>query len=115
MVVAVFEELASSPAGMEASKFCDAYGLLPGHARMQANAEQAYTQADMAGSATWIDVPRHLYQPEWDPEERYVMRMVKALYGHPAAGCYWEAHCHQRVLRCGFSLIGDCAEWRSCY
>ena len=43
------------------------------------------------------------------------MRMVKALYGHPVAGCYWEAHCHQRVPQCGFSLIGNCAEWRSCY
>jgi len=49
---AVFEELASSPAGMEASKFCDAYGLIPGHAIMQADAEQAYTQADMRGNET---------------------------------------------------------------
>ena len=107
---AVFEEFASSPAGMEASKFSDAYGLIPGNSIMQADADQAYTQADMAGKAeTWIDVPKHLYAASWDPQQRYVMRMDKALYGHPAAGSYWEAHCHKRVLQCGFVPIGECS------
>jgi len=82
---------------------------------MQADAEQAYTQADMRGNETWIDVPKHLYQSHWDPNERYVMRMDKALYGHPAAGSYWESHCHERVLQCGFTPIGECSEWNSCY
>ena len=42
---AMFEDLASSPAGMEASKFCDAYGMIAGHRSEAADAEQAYTQA----------------------------------------------------------------------
>ena len=47
---AVFEALASSPAGMEASRFVDAYGLMTDddgneHHTQQADAEQAYTQA----------------------------------------------------------------------
>ena len=54
---AVFEEMPSSPASMEASRFCDAYGSLPGHIIMQADAEQAYPQAELGGNTeTWIKV-----------------------------------------------------------
>ena len=42
---ALFKELRSSPASMEASKAVDAYGLLPGHLIQQADDQQAYTQA----------------------------------------------------------------------
>ena len=48
---AVFSELSSSPATMEAGKFCDAYGLLPGHTSEQADATQAYTQSFLKGAA----------------------------------------------------------------
>ena len=41
----VFEKLTSSPAGMEAFRFCDFYGCLPGHVSQQADAEQTHTQA----------------------------------------------------------------------
>ena len=48
---AIFEALASSPAGMEAARFVDAYGLMTTddvkHIIQQADAEQAYTQAKM--------------------------------------------------------------------
>ena len=55
---AVFEEMTSSPASMEASRFCDAFGSLPGHKIMQAYAEQSYTQAELnSKNATWIKVP----------------------------------------------------------
>ncbi len=49
---AVFEELASRLAGMEASKFCDAYGMLEGRVLEQANGEQAYCQAWMECTET---------------------------------------------------------------
>ena len=42
---AIFAELGSSPATMEAARAADAYGLLSGHAVQQSDAEQAYTQA----------------------------------------------------------------------
>lgn len=42
---ALFDELGSSPASMEASKAVDAFGLLPGHCIEQADAQQAYTQS----------------------------------------------------------------------
>ena len=41
---ALFSELGSSPATMEAGKVLDAYGSQPGHAGQQADGKQAYTQ-----------------------------------------------------------------------
>ena len=40
--VAIFQELGSSPAAVEAGKAADFYGLLPGHLTEQSDAEQAY-------------------------------------------------------------------------
>ena len=54
---AVFQDLGSSPASMEAGKLCDAYACMPGHAMQQADSEQAYIQADLTGTETWISLP----------------------------------------------------------
>ena len=43
--IALFQELSSSPATMEAGKAADTYGMLPGQTIQQADAVQAYTQA----------------------------------------------------------------------
>ena len=45
---ALFAELGSSPASMASAKAVDAFGLLPGHCKQYADAEQAYTQAAYA-------------------------------------------------------------------
>ena len=45
--VALFTALSSAPASLEASKFVDAVGLQPGFDLMQADAKQAYVQADL--------------------------------------------------------------------
>ena len=92
---------------MEASKAVDAYGLLPGHIIEQADAQQAYTQAMLGdkipGSKsqtpcqvsvnTWVRLPPECRTPAmakmWDP----VVPLIRALYGHPDAGGYWERHC----------------------
>ena len=42
---AIFQELGSCPATMEAARCADAYGLLHGHTVQQSDAERAYTQA----------------------------------------------------------------------
>ena len=55
--VAIFQELASQPATLEASCAADAYGCLEGHTIEQADAEQAYVQADMKGAPTWVCLP----------------------------------------------------------
>ena len=40
---AIFAELGSNPATMDAARAADAYGLFPGHCVQQSDAEQAYT------------------------------------------------------------------------
>ncbi len=54
---ALFQDLGSAPASMEASKAADAYGSLPGHDVEQADAEQAYIQSDYPGVPTWVALP----------------------------------------------------------
>ena len=114
---AIFEALASSPAGIEASRFVDAYGCMStdgeAHIIEQADAEQAYTQANMDSlHPTWIRVPPHLRTPEMNknPGEQWVMPLVKALYGHPQAGVFWERRLHAAVLEGGFTSLGTCGE-----
>jgi hypothetical protein len=46
---AVFEDLGNSPATMDASRAADCYGCAPGHSIQQADAEQAYIQAESEG------------------------------------------------------------------
>ena len=57
---AAFQELCSGPATMEAARCADAYGLMLGHDVQQADAEQAYTQAEIEGTPTWVRLPRDL-------------------------------------------------------
>ena len=44
---------------------------------------------------------------------RPVVRLVKALYGHPNAGAYWESECSQRVRNLGYQPIGS--NWPSVF
>ena len=55
---AIFQELGSNPATMEGARAADGYGLLPDHDVKQSDAEQAYTQAWLGGTETWIILPR---------------------------------------------------------
>ncbi len=41
-----------------------------------------------------------------------MVRLVRALYGHPDSGTFWEKHCHNRFLSVGFQPIQS---WPSCY
>ena len=44
-----------------------------------------------------------------------VCPLIRALYGHPNSGAYWEQRCESKVLKEGFTHIGEAGEWRSCY
>ena len=63
--VALFQELSSCPATMQASKAADAFGCLPGHAIEQADAKQAYIQALLGGTETWVRLPREAWPGKW--------------------------------------------------
>ena len=62
---AIFPDLGSCPATMEAARAGDAYGCLPGHAAEQCDAEQAYTQAMLCGTDTWVRIPKDQWPASW--------------------------------------------------
>ena len=109
---AMFQELGSSPAAIEAGKSADFYGLIPGHATEQSDAEQAYTQSILEGTETWVMLPRDRWPPSWHGMRNPVCPLRLALYGHPDSGGFWERHCEAHVKSVGFEPITD---WRSCF
>ena len=56
---AIFSELGSSPASMEAAKVIDVFGSQPGYSKQQADVKQAYTLALFKGVETWVRLPKH--------------------------------------------------------
>jgi hypothetical protein len=54
---AIFAEIASCPATLEAGKAADGYGLISGHDVQQADGESAYTQAKLGGKRHGADFP----------------------------------------------------------
>ena len=92
---------------MEASKNIDCYGCFPGHNIEQADAEQAYIQAELTGTETWVCVPEEAWPDSWwktvdgvkvPVYDRPVCRLLRALYGHPDSGTMWEKHCHKTIF-----------------
>ena len=116
---AMFQDQGSAPATMEAAKFCDMYGLFPDHDIEQADAEQAYVQAELRGPPTYVVLPEDGLptNPEllakFRSMKQPVVRLRKALYGHPDSGTFWEEHCDKKVRSCGFIPISE--SWPSCY
>ena len=94
---AIFAELGSSPASMEAAKIIDVYGSQPNFSKQQADARQAYTQALFQGVETWVRLPRNRWPKEWEGFEDPVCPLMLALYGHPDSGGIWENHCASRL------------------
>ena len=54
---AQFQDLGSAPATVEASRLCILKGLLPGNKIEQADAMQAYIQAELGGTETCVEIP----------------------------------------------------------
>jgi hypothetical protein len=89
---AVFQNLGSSPSNMEAGKAVGCYGCVVGHDIEQADAEQAYIQADIEGTTTWVALPPEAWPESWyvgkgdkrKPRyQRPVVLLKKALYWAP--------------------------------
>ena len=94
---AIFAELGSSPASMEAARIIDVYGSQPNFSKQQADARQAYTQALFQGVETWVRLPRSRWPKEWQGFEDPVCPLMLALYGHPDSGGIWENHCASQL------------------
>ena len=62
---AIFQDLGSCLATMEASKAADFYGLAPGFAVEIAGAVQAYIQAELSGTPCWVCLPPEARPDSW--------------------------------------------------
>ena len=102
---AIFAELGSSPASMEAGKVIDVFGSQPGYSKQQADSRQAYTQALFKGVETWVRLPRNRWPPEWEKFADPVCPLRLALYGHPDSGGIWEQHCTKQLESIGFTAV----------
>ena len=80
-MVALFSELGSAPANMEASKALDCYGSAPGNKIKQGDGKQAYTQTTLKGKRTWIRIRKNRWPKAWHGKYRdRVIPLVLALY-----------------------------------
>jgi hypothetical protein len=109
---AIFQELVSSPSTMEAARCADAYGMCPGNEVEQIDGEQAYTQALLQGTTTWVRLPRDRWPKAWEGLSDPVCPLILALYGHPDGGGHWELHCSKFLASIGFKELRP---WRSCF
>ena len=48
--------MGSAAAKIEAARMCRLEGLFPGNSVMQADAMQAYVQAKLGGTGTWVEI-----------------------------------------------------------
>ena len=95
---AIFQELSSSPATIEAAKAADCYALLPGHDGQHSDAIGAYTQSLLPSHiVTWVRLPPHQWPKEWENIRDPVSPLVYALYGH-------EVHCDGKVKKRGWKV-----------
>ena len=81
-----------------------------------ADAEQAYVQALLTGTETWVCLPPEARTTAaWKGcnLKRPVVRLRLALYGHPDSGTCWERHCDAHLRKVGFEPTSEV--WNSCY
>ena len=111
--VAIFNDLSSAPSTMEAAKAVDIIACLAGNTGELADAPQAYTQTFLLGTETWVSMPKDQWPKSWIGKyHNPVVPLLRALYGHPESGGWWERHAEKGIFLCGFLPV---PEWKSTY
>ena len=110
---AIFNDLSSSPSTMEGAKAVDVHACLPGHIGELADAPQAYTQTFLLGTETWVSMDKDPWPKSWHGKfDNPVVPLLRALYGHPESGGWWERHAEKGIFAAGFKAV---PEWKSTY
>ena len=110
---ALIEDMGSSPANMESGRVNVTHGAVPGHKSTTSDAWSACTQSKLFGPKTWGRLPEQFRPAEGagkynDP----VVILDLSLYGHPAAGKFWEGHSTEMLRRKGWVEVPT---WNSCF
>ena len=93
---------------MASAKLCDAIARFPGNSGEDADATGAYTQAFLGKDCppTYIALPKDWWPSSWHGKFKTpVVRLDRALYGHPLAGLYWEKHCQSALYKAGLKPV----------
>ena len=104
---AVYQELSASPTSIATANATIAYGLIPGHRTTCADAVKAYVQSELKSKqATWIALPTELWPEAWKGRyKRPMVRLIKALYGHPESGAHWQRHLEDILKKGSFKAV----------
>ncbi len=102
--IALFDEMSSKPATLDASRISRIYSCFPDNSIEGRDVEQAYISAEMRGTPTWIVLPEELWTPEMKKMKCPVVKLEKALYGHKNSGAYWQEYCDNQCQAAGFEL-----------
>ena len=116
--VAIFSDMASQPATLDASAAADSYCLIEGNDTEVANAVQAYIQARLRGACTtYVHIPYHQWPKKWKEANggkgmrKPLCPLSLALYGHPQSGAFWEEPADAKLKSGDWETIGA---WSSC-
>ena len=117
--VALFNEMQSTPATLEANRVADIYSCMrqpdgSKHTVETRDVEQAYLQAEMRGPPVYIMLPEELWTGKMWTMDCPVFRLHKALYGHKHSGVFWQEHCHVQATNAGFVPL-SMASWPCVY
>ena len=90
--MASFQEIGSSACLLTASKIADVIACEPGNGGEQSDAPQAYTQAELKGNETWVELPKENWPAEWFKKDSGG-RLLHPLYRRPVCplrlALYW--------------------------
>ena len=112
--VALFQEMASTPTTLEASRYSDLLSTFEGNSMEGRDVEQAYLQAALEGPDTYIQLPKELWSDEMHRMRCPVVKLEKALYGHKNSGAFWQAYCDEKCRAAGFYAFSEnwpCVYW----
>ena len=110
------DALYAAPVDLHNTRLVVLYGALHGVV-WQADVKSAYLQAPLGGNATWLRLPASLLDllpPSACDMKDPVLKLNRALYGHPRAGSDWDAYFALQLNNAGWHQVpNEKSLWKS--